>query len=160
MAHKIKHMIDNIEFTLKIKLLRPDAKIPTYAHPKEDAAFDIYSCEEHTLEPGETHTFKVGVASEFTSKFWLKIEGKSGHANRNAIGILGGVIDSGYRDEWGIMLINHHKTLPFRVMKGMAIAQGIMHYSPYFVILPAEELSDSSRGSHGFGSGHSDAAPV
>jgi dUTP pyrophosphatase len=150
-------MIDDTLHKLKIKLLRPDAKVPTYAHPGEDAAFDIYSCEEHTLEPGEKYTFKVGIASEFPSRFWLKFEGKSGHADRNHIGVLGGVIDA-YRGEWGVMLINHHKTLPFRVMKGMAIAPGVIHYKPLFSIAITDELSDSSRGAHGFGSGHSTTA--
>jgi dUTP pyrophosphatase len=138
---------------LKIKLLRPEAKAPAYAHPGEDAAFDIYSCYDYQLIPGCRHNFQVGIASEFPADYFLKIEGKSGHADRHGIGVVGGVIDAGYRGEWGIILVNHGPRVWF-VRAGDKIAQGVLLPRPAFRIEQASELGSSERGAHGFGSNH------
>ena len=144
---------------LKIKLLRPEAKVPAYAHPGEDAAFDIYSCEDVVLQPGDRYAFNTGIASEFPSDFWLEIKGKSGHAHLHGIAVVGGVIDAGYRNEWSVILVNlGHK--PWTVTKGMPIAQGALHPRPSFMIAVVDKLGQSDRGEHGLGSGHQTALPI
>jgi dUTP pyrophosphatase len=144
---------------LKIKLLRPEAKLPTCAHPGEDAAFDIFSCENYELMAGDTHIFKVGIASELSPFYWIKVEGKSGHAARHSIGVVGGVIDAGYRDEWNVILVNHG-TRPWHVCTGMTIAQCVVHNRPPFFVELVTELGQSERGQHGLGSGHQTALPI
>jgi dUTP pyrophosphatase len=144
---------------LKIKLLRPEAKVPAYAHPGEDAAFDIFSCEEATIMPGKQRNFQAGIASEFPSDYWLKIEAKSGPAMAFGITVIGGVIDAGYRGEWVIMLANLGE-MPWTVAKGSAIAQGVLHLRPGFMITVTDRLERSGRGEYGLGSGHQTALPL
>jgi dUTP pyrophosphatase len=139
--------------TLKITLLKPEARVPTYAHPGEDAAFDIYSCEERVLMPAERHKFNVGIASEFPPEYFLKIEGKSGLADKFGLAVLGGVIDAGYRGEWGIILANLGTKNLF-IFPGDKIAQGVLLLRPSFQIELVAELEPSRRGHHGFGSDH------
>lgn len=88
--------------------LNKNAKIPTKRD--EDAGFDIYSdsAEDIVLKPNETKLFSTGLRSAFPSNFWIEIK------ERGSTGIVGlsvrsGVIDSGYRGEWKIMLTNVNK---------------------------------------------------
>lgn len=137
--------------TLKIKLLRSDAIVPRYAHPGEDAAFDLFATEPALIPAGKHHRFMVGIASEFPSDYFLKLEGKSGLAYKQGIVVLGGVIDSGYRDEWGVIVFNAGSR-DWQVAKGDMIAQGILLPKPHFAIEVVTELAPSARGTGGFGS--------
>jgi dUTP pyrophosphatase len=137
--------------TLKIKLLKPAAILPTYAHPGEDAAFDVHSCEDVVLYSGARHIFYVGLASEFPDCYFIKLESRSGLALRFGIVVLGGVIDSGYRGEWGVILYNSGGN-PFVVKAGDKIAQATILHKPRFRIEQAEFLSPSHRDTGGFGS--------
>lgn len=135
---------------LKFKKLSPDAKVPRYSHP-DDAGFDICSLEEKTLQPGERYAFKTGLASEIPSGWYVQIFDRSGLAIKNGIKTMAGVIDSGYRGEWGIILVNLGSN-PVTIQKGDRIAQGVLLQTTQAEIIEVQELSDSSRGEGGFGS--------
>lgn len=133
------------------KKLSTDAIIPHYAHP-DDAAFDLYSIEDIVLLPGRRYVFKIGIASEFPRGWYVSVRGKSGLAQKYGIDVLAGVIDAGYRGEWGVVLVNLGEQ-PMNVEKGDKIAQASLLPLPdQAEIKEVEEISDSERGIGGFGS--------
>ena len=89
-------------------LLNSIAKIPTKRD--EDAGFDIYSdsIEDIILKPNETKFFSTGLRSAFPSNFWIEIK-ERGSTGAVGLSVRSGVIDSGYRGEWKIMLTNVNK---------------------------------------------------
>lgn len=89
-------------------LLNIMAKMPTKRD--EDAGFDIYSdsAEDITLKPNETKFFSTGLRSAFPSNFWVEIK-ERGSTGAVGLSVRSGVIDSGYRGEWKIMLTNVNK---------------------------------------------------
>lgn len=89
-------------------LLNSIAKIPTKR--EEDAGFDIYSdsIEDIILKPNETKFFSTGLRSAFPSNFWIEIK-ERGSTGAVGLSVRSGVIDSGYRGEWKIMLTNVNK---------------------------------------------------
>jgi len=132
------------------KKLDAEAVIPNYAH-LTDAGFDLYSIEDKTLKPGERHLFKIGLATEFPSGFFVLIKPKSGLAVKGGIDVLAGVIDSGYRGEWGIVLTNFGDQ-SYEFKKGDKIAQGILLSVNQAEITEAKDLAETKRGEGGFGS--------
>lgn len=135
---------------LKIKILNPKAQIPSFAH-QGDAGFDLYSCEDFVLNPGQRHLFKLGFATEFPEGYVGIIKDRSGLALKQGLTVLGGVIDSGYRGEWGVILLNTSDT-PYQIKEGERIAQVIFYKVENVEIEKTENLSNHSRGEGGFGS--------
>lgn len=138
---------------LKVKLLKPEAKAPTIAHPGEDLGYDLYSAETVTIPAHGHHIVSTGISIE------LDIEGrpagalvrdKSSLAARRLI-CTAGVIDSGYRGEVRIVMENLGDA-PAEIHQGDKIANLIPYpvlTSPVEVV---EELAETSRNSGGFGS--------
>lgn len=89
-------------------LLNVLAKMPTKRD--EDAGFDIYSdsAEDIVLKPNETKFFSTGLRSAFPKEFWIEIK-ERGSTGAVGLSVRSGVIDSGYRGEWKIMLTNVNK---------------------------------------------------
>lgn len=135
---------------LKVKLLHPDATLPKYAHDG-DAGFDVYSIEDYTLQPGERHTFKLGFAAEFDPGYVCLVWDRSGLAAKQGVTNLAGVIDAGYRGEYGIVVLNT-SAQPVEIKKGDRIAQMLIQPVQQVAIEAVDELSDTSRQSGGFGS--------
>lgn len=135
---------------LKFRRLTEEARIPEYAHT-DDAAFDVYSLETATLNPGERHAFQTGITSEIPPGWYVSIRDKSGLALKQGIHTLGGVIDAGFRGEWAIILINLGSEA-VTIEKGDKVAQGMFEQVVHPEIQEVEELSDSERGTGGFGS--------
>lgn len=136
---------------IKFKKLNPLAKIPTYAH-EGDAAFDLYSTEEVVVWPGRRYVFQIGIASEFTSGWYISIRGKSGLALKYGIDVLAGVIDAGYRGEWGVVVVNLGDQ-PWQIEVGDKVAQASLLPLPQQAkIEEIKDLSSSERGKGGFGS--------
>lgn len=135
---------------VKFKKLKPEAIIPQYAH-LTDAGFDLFSIEDYCLKPGERHVFWIGLASEIPEGYFVMIKPRSGLAVKRGIDVLAGVIDSGYRGEWGVVLINLGSK-PFEFKKGDKIAQGILFKYEKPEIQEAKKLKSSQRGEGGFGS--------
>lgn len=135
---------------LHIKKLNNEAKLPQYAHPG-DAGMDIYSCEEAVLEPGRQTMVKTGISMAIPEGFVGLIWDKSGLAAKHGIKTMAGVVDSGYRGEVCIVMINLGKGA-YKVQKHTKIAQMLIQPIHAVNIKEAEELDSTSRGEGGFGS--------
>lgn len=140
--------------TISVKRLHPQAQLPTYGTP-EAAGADLYACLEESLviEPGETVFVPTGLALEVPKGCAGLVYARSGLACKQGLAPANkvGVIDSDYRGEIRVVLHNHGK-IPQTISHGQRIAQLII--TP--VLTPAyeeaEELTDTGRGSGGFGS--------
>ena len=137
---------------LKVKKLHPDAIIPSYAHPG-DAGLDLFSVEETAIDAGESKLIKTGISLELPAGTEGQVRPRSGLALKHQITLLNspGTIDEGYRGEVGIIVINHGKEA-FAVTKGMKLAQLLVKPVLRVEVEEIEELSDTARGTGGFGS--------
>ena len=137
---------------VKIKQLHPDALIPQY-QTLGAAGFDLHALEDYKLSAGERVLVKTGLAFELQIGFELQIRPRSGLALKNGISVLNtpGTIDSDYRGEVGVLLINHSKE-DFAIKKGDRIAQGVVARYERVEFEVCEELGESARGAGGFGS--------
>lgn len=135
---------------IKFKKLNKNAKLPEYAHPG-DAGLDLYSCEEKILKPGERYNFGSGLAVEIPKNYVGLIWEKSGLALNEGVISLGGVIDSGYRGEIGLALMNSGKQ-KVKIEKGQKIAQLLIQPVINARIKEVNNINNTSRGKGGFGS--------
>ena len=136
---------------IKIKRLDKDIEIPSFAY-EGDAAFDLRSCEDFMLPPGEMKIVKTGLAMSIPDGFRGIIKDRSGLAAKHSLHTMAGVIDSGYRGEIGIVLINLGSE-EFAVEKGMRVAQIIIQPCLNVSVSEVESLDDETeRGDGGFGS--------
>ena len=136
---------------IRAKILEKGAMIPKRSNPT-DAGADIFSIECIMIHPGERATISTGVALEIPEGFYGRIAPRSGLASKHGIDVLAGVIDSSYRGEIKVVLLNTDSHNTFHVEKGDRIAQLIIESHYNFPILDSEDLSGSSRGEKGFGS--------
>jgi dUTP pyrophosphatase len=138
---------------LQITRLRPDATLPSRAHDG-DAGLDLYAADAATLEPGDRATVATGIAVEIPAGFAGLVLPRSGLAARHGIALVNapGLIDSGYRGEIRVLLLNTDRRDRFEVSPGDRIAQLVL--SPVADAEPVEvaELATSLRGEGGFGS--------
>ena len=135
---------------IKFVKLQKNAILPTYSH-NDDAGFDLHSMISTVIKRGEYKPIPTGLSSEIPPGWFISFRDKSGLALKAGISVLGGVIDSGYRGEWIVILINLGNK-SFKVEKGAKIAQGILQASPQARFVEVKKLSDSKRGKKGFGS--------
>ena len=137
---------------LKVLKLADLAIIPKYEHP-HDAGLDLISIEELELPAGESKFIHTGISIELPPGTEAQIRPRSGLALKHQITVLNtpGTIDEGYRGEIGVILINHGKK-PFKISKGMKIAQMVIAPVIRVEIEEVDNLSDTSRGTGGFGS--------
>jgi dUTP pyrophosphatase len=135
---------------VRIQLLSPQAKTPGYAYPG-DAGMDVFANETVTLAPGERHAVGTGFATEFPSDYVALVWDRSSMAVKKGIKTMAGVVDSGYRGEWKVVLINLSEA-PVTIETGDKIAQAIFQRFETAAIEVVESLDDSSRGTAGFGS--------
>ena len=93
--------------TIPIELCRENAIMPTYAHDT-DAAMDIYCCEDITINPGETVIVPTGIKTAIPKGYALLIQPRSGQSVKTKLRVANtpGLIDSGYRDEIGVIIEN------------------------------------------------------
>ena len=142
---------------IKIKLLHPSAKIPTRGSPFS-AGYDLYATEAYTLLPGERYLFKTGIATAMPNGVFGRIAPRSGLALKQGIDVMAGIIDSDYRNEIGVVLINLGQLpVKFPIIKDgveTAIAQIIFENHNEAEFEKTEVLPESKRGMGGFG--HSD----
>jgi dUTP pyrophosphatase len=139
---------------LRVKLLSPNAKAPTIAHPGEDLGYDLFAAESVTIAPRGHAVVPTGVSIEVTAKdgtpMGALVRDKSSMAARRVI-TTAGVIDAGYRGEVKIVMENLADT-PAEIHAGDKLANLI----PYPVLTTpvevVEELAESTRGAGGFGS--------
>jgi dUTP pyrophosphatase len=136
-----------------IRRLRPDAIVPERAYPG-DAGVDLASCERVELGPGERAAVGTGLAVAVPQGFAGFVQPRSGLAARNGITLVNapGLIDSGYRGEVRVVLLNTDLREPFVVEPGMRIAQLVVLPIPEAELVEVDELPETERGVRGFGS--------
>jgi dUTP pyrophosphatase len=133
-----------------VKKLDEKAIAPKYAHTG-DAGMDIFSNEDCVLKSGERRIVKTGIASSFPEGYVVLVWDRSGNAAKKGIKTMAGVIDSGYRGEWGVVLLNTSNE-DFEIKHGDRIAQGLLQPVISAEIKEVENLDDTARGSGAFGS--------
>lgn len=160
---------------LKVKRWHVDAKVPEIAHPGEDFGYDVFAClteDENaytlgearylTIKPGQQVMIPIGWAMEIEPgplsplgdyRFGLIAKQPSGLASKRKLDVKAGVIDAGYRNQIQILLYNYG-TEPQYIQHHEKIAQLVP--MPVFssTIEEVNELSESDRGTAGWGSGH------
>ena len=136
-----------------IKLLDPELPAPAYAKPG-DAGADLRSRIDFELEPGERALVPTGVAIALPEGYVGLVHPRSGLAIKNGITIVNapGTVDSGYRGELMVTLLNTDKTKSFHVQRGDRIAQLVIQKYEHATFTVVEELEQTERGSSGFGS--------
>ena len=135
---------------LKIKKLDPNAKLPSYANT-HDAGMDLYSSQTIILSPGKRIAVPTGIAVAIPSGYVGLIWDKSGIALKAGLKTLGGVIDSGYRGEIGIIIHNTSDT-SYTIEAGKKIAQMLIQPVEQKEIIEVDSLDETKRGDGGFGS--------
>ena len=138
---------------LPIRRLRDDAIVPARAYDG-DAGLDLAACERVVLEPGERATVGTGLAIAIPDGYAGFVQPRSGLAAKNGITIVNtpGLVDSGYRGELKVILLNTDERDAFVVEAGMRIAQLVVMPVPLVDPVEVDQLPESERGVRGFGS--------
>ena len=138
---------------IEFKLLHKLARAPKYAHDG-DAGADLVCIEDVTLAPGERQLVPTGVAIGLPAGYVGLVHPRSGLANKHGIGIVNtpGTIDSGYRGELKICLINLDPKDSVTLPAGSRIAQLVIQEVMTAEFVEVEELDDTERSDNGFGS--------
>jgi dUTP pyrophosphatase len=137
---------------VKFKLLDPKAKMPTYAKPG-DAGADLYSIDWGVLEPKERRVIHTGLVVEIPYGYVGLVHPRSGLAHNYGVTVQNspGTIDSGYRGEIMLNMVNHGFQ-PYSFCIGDRMAQLVIQEVIHAEFEEVEELSDSVRGTGGYGS--------
>jgi dUTP pyrophosphatase len=139
-----------------MRRLRPEARLPERAYDG-DAGLDLAACEAFELAPGERKLVSTGLAVAIPAGHAGFVQPRSGLAARHGITIVNapGLIDSGYRGELKICLLNTDPERTFTAEVGERVAQLVV--LPVVAVRPTEveELPESERGERGFGSSKS-----
>jgi dUTP pyrophosphatase len=138
---------------LPIQRLRDDAVVPRRAYDG-DAGLDLAACERVELAPGERALVGTGLAVAIPDGYAGYVQPRSGLAAQHGITIVNtpGLVDSGYRGELKVILLNTDAHAPFVVEPGMRIAQLVLVPVPPVDPILVDELPASERGEKGFGS--------
>ena len=138
---------------LPIQRLRADAVLPERAY-EGDAGLDLAACERVELGPGERAVVGTGLAVAIPEGYAGFVQPRSGLAAQHGISVVNapGLVDSGYRGEIRVVLLNTDREHTFAVEAGMRIAQLVILEVPPIFLLEADELPASQRGVRGFGS--------
>ena len=133
--------------------LKEGAQLPSRAH-EGDAGLDLYSCEAAHIGPGERWSVGTGVGVEVPAGHAGLVLPRSGLARDHGIALVNapGLIDSGYRGELRVLLLNTDPAETFRVEPGDRIAQLVLTPIVTADVVETEALSESLRGEGGFGS--------
>lgn len=140
--------------TIQILVLTEDQGLMPLYGSEEAAGADVRADvkEEITLVPGESKLIPTGIRVQIPKGFEIQVRPRSGLALKFGITVLNtpGTVDSDYRGEIGVILINHGKE-PFTVLPKMRVAQLVVQKVERAEFLPEKELAKSSRGEGGYG---------
>jgi dUTP pyrophosphatase len=138
---------------LSFRRLRDDAVVPEGAY-EGDAGLDLAACERVELGPGERAVVGTGLAVAIPEGHAGFVQPRSGLADRHGISIVNspGLIDSGYRGEVKVILLNTDRSARFVVEHGMRIAQLVVLAVPELEVTETDELPATERGVRGHGS--------
>lgn len=140
---------------VEVLISRLDEKLaaPAYAHAG-DAGADLMTTVDVTLSPGERKLVPTGIAIVLPRGYAAFVHPRSGLAVRSGLSIVNtpGTIDSGYRGEISVLLINHDPSEPVTLSRGDRIAQLVVQRVEHAVFREVDDLPESVRGSGGYGS--------
>lgn len=138
---------------LPVSKLNDEATLPSRAH-EGDAGLDLYACEAAHIGPGERWSVGTGIAVEIPDGHAGYVLPRSGLAREHGIALVNapGLIDSGYRGEVRVLLLNTDPAEGFRIEPGDRIAQLVVAPIALAEPVQADALSESARGGGGFGS--------
>jgi dUTP pyrophosphatase len=138
---------------LRVVRMDPRAILPTRAH-SSDAGLDLYALHAAGLAPGERASVRTGIAIEIPPGHAGLVLPRSGLAARHGVTLANapGLVDSGYRGELKVLLVNADRAARFDVAAGDRIAQLVLIRVQLPVPLEVQRVSDSERGAGGFGS--------
>jgi dUTP pyrophosphatase len=138
---------------LPVRRLRPGAVLPNRAYAG-DAGLDLTACERLELGPGERAVVPTGLAVAIPDGYAGFVQPRSGLAARNGISVVNspGLVDSGYRGEVLVVLLNTDARASFVVEAGMRIAQLVVLPVPCVEVEEVVELPETERGARGHGS--------
>lgn len=137
-----------------VRRLDPDLPLPAYAHD-DDAGIDLIARCEITLEPGGGRALvPTGVAVAIPPGYAGFVQPRSGLALKHGVTCLNtpGLVDSGYRGELKVLLVNTDPDRAFTVERGQRIAQLVVQAVEHVRLVEVDELESSTRGASGFGS--------
>jgi dUTP pyrophosphatase len=138
-----------VAMELRVKRIHPEAKLPIYGHPG-DAGLDLFSIVDRELRPGEVFAVPTGIQVAVPAGHVGLVWDKSG-ISLEGVHRLAGVVDSGYRGEVQVVMINLG-AVSFAVKKGMKIAQILVQPVAAVEVVESGSLDGTSRGEGGFGS--------
>jgi dUTP pyrophosphatase len=138
---------------LQVQRLRPEAVVPSRAYAG-DAGLDLAACDRIELGPGERAVAGTGLAVAIPEGYAGFVQPRSGLAARHGLSVLNspGLVDSGYRGELRVVLLNTDRRETFVVEPGMRIAQLVVLSTPELELVEVDELPAAERGVRGFGS--------
>ena len=138
---------------LPVRRLHPEARLPERAYPG-DAAFDLHAVADVVIAPQERAVVPTGIALAVPPGLAALTLPRSGLAAHHGITIVNapGLIDSGYRGEVRVILLNTDREQSFTIHAGDRIAQLLLVELPAISPVEAAELDDTERGRRGFGS--------
>lgn len=146
-------MLERPALEMDVCRLDPDLPLPTYAKPG-DAGLDLLASEDVVLAPGGGRALvPTGIAIAIPEGYAGFVQPRSGLAAKHGVTCLNtpGLIDSGYRGELKVLLVNTDSTEPFEVRRGERIAQLVVQAVEHVRWREVAELDDSERGEGGFG---------
>jgi dUTP pyrophosphatase len=138
---------------MRVRRLDPRAQLPHRAYD-DDAGLDLYALEPVRLGPGQRASVRTGIAVEIPPGRAGLVLPRSGLADRHGIALVNapGLIDSGYRGELRVLLLNTDSDAAFELSEGDRIAQLVLVRIESPEIEEVDELPESQRGAGGFGS--------
>lgn len=136
-----------------VRRLDPDLPLPSYAH-SGDAGADLYAAEDAEIGPGERRLVRTGLALALPVGYVGLVHPRSGLATKHGVTVLNapGTVDSGYRGELLINLVNHDPLNVAKIIRGDRIAQLVVQRVERAHFHGVENLPDSARGTGGHGS--------
>jgi dUTP pyrophosphatase len=138
---------------LEVQRLDPGLPLPAYAK-SGDAGLDLLAAEDTTLKPGERAAVRTGIAVAIPEGYAGFVHARSGRALREGLALVNapGLIDSGYRGEIKVLVVNLDSFSALEIRRGEKIAQLVVQAVETIRLEPVDELPESSRGAGGFGS--------
>ena len=147
-------MTDRFDSVIRIEVVRSDASLPLPVYAREgDAGLDLAAAAAATLPPGGRTLVPTGLRVAIPEGYAGLVLPRSGLALRAGVTVLNapGLIDSGYRGEIGVLLVNHGAE-PVAIGRGERIAQLVIQPIARASLVEVRELGESGRGAGGFGS--------
>jgi dUTP pyrophosphatase len=135
---------------INIKLLNEKSKTPS--KNSGDAGYDLYASEDAIIKPMERRLVKTGVSLEIPEGYYGHISDRSGMAYKKGAHCLGKIVDSTYRGEIGIIILNTDMYEQIKISTGDRIAQIIFKKHEEVEFVESEKLSETERSSGGYGS--------